>query len=108
MRTTRIAAAAALGSLDEPSCESVFEVVVSDVPAGDYDLYVDDAPVGTFAAGDDGLGTVVGSARFDPTPDVGENELLLDFPVGGGSQIEVFDTGAEPGVDSPVLSGMLP
>jgi hypothetical protein len=33
--------------------------------------------------------------------------LLLDFPVGIGSLVEVFNAGADPAVELPVLSGML-
>jgi len=91
----------------ERHCETVFDVEIADVPAGSYDLYVDDARVATFDAADDGSGRVTGFARFDPTPDAGEDELMLDFPVGRGSLIEVFDVGEDPTVELPVLSGTL-
>jgi hypothetical protein len=63
------------------------------------------APAAIFDAADDGSGTVTGFVRFDPNPDVGE--LLLDFAVGSGSLVEVFNAGADPTVDLPALSGML-
>jgi hypothetical protein len=91
----------------EEDCETAFDVEISGVPAGDYDLYVDSALVATFAAADGGSGTVEGFVRFDPTPDAGEDELVLDFPVGSGSLVEVFAVGADPSVDTPVLSGVL-
>ncbi len=91
----------------EEDCETAFDVEISGVPAGDYDLYVDGALVATFAAADDGSGTIAGFVRFDPTPDAGEDELVLDFPVGSGSLVEVFDVGADPSVATPVLSGTL-
>ena len=91
----------------EENCETAFDVEIADVAAGSYDLYVDGALVASFAAADDGLGTVRGFVRFDPTPDAGEDELPLDFAVGSGSLVEVFNAGAVPGVDLPVLSGTL-
>lgn len=96
---------AALGA--EENCETVFEVGIVDVPAGSYDLYVDGAHVATFDAADDGFGTVTGSVRFDPTPDAGEDEVVLDFPVASGSFVEIFDAGADPDTDPVVLSGTL-
>lgn len=92
----------------EDDCETAFEVQIADVPAGTYDLYVDGGFIASFDASDDGGGTVAGLLRFDPTPDAGEDEMLLDFPVGGGSLVEVFETGADPTVDLPMLSGTLP
>lgn len=91
----------------EDGCETAFDVEIADVAAGSYDLYVDGARVATFDAADDGLGAVTGFVRFDPTPDAGEAELLLDFAVGSGSLVEVFNSGADPNVDLPVLSGTL-
>jgi hypothetical protein len=91
----------------ESGCETAFDVEVVDVAAGTYDLYVDGALVASFDAANNGSGTVTGFARFDPTPDAGENELPLDFAVGSGSQIEVFVTGADPTNDLPALSGTL-
>ena len=91
----------------EENCETAFDVEITDVAAGSYDLYVDGALVASFDAADDGLGTVTGFVRFDPTPDAGEDELPLDFPVGSGSLVEVFNAGADPSVDLPVLSGTL-
>jgi hypothetical protein len=88
-------------------CETAFNVEIADVAAGSYDLYVDDALVASFDATDDGLGTVTGSVRFDPTPDAGEDELPLDFSVGSGSWVEVFNAGADPSLNPPVLSGAL-
>jgi len=95
----------------QENCETAFDVAVeiADVvtePAS-YDLYVDGVWIATFDATGDGSGTVMGFVRFDPTPDAGEGELLLDFPVGIGSLVEVFNAGADPSVDLPVLSGML-
>jgi hypothetical protein len=69
-----------------------------------YDLYVDEVWRATFEATGDGSGTVTGSVRFDPTP--GDGEELLDFSVGIGSLVEVFDAGADPAGD-PALSGVL-
>ncbi len=92
----------------EENCETAFAVEIADVPTGGYDLYVDGALVATFDAADDGSGTVRGAVRFDPTPDAGENELPLDFALGSGSLVEVFDAGADPNVDPAVLSGTLP
>ncbi len=91
----------------EENCETAFDVEITDVAAGSYDLYVDGALVASFDTADDGLGTVTGFVRFDPTPDAGEDELPLDFPVGSGSLVEVFNAGADPSVDLPVLSGTL-
>jgi len=91
----------------EEDCETAFHVEIADVAVGSYDLYVDDALVASFDATDDGLGTVTGSVRFDPTPDAGEDELPLDFNVGSGSLVEVFNAGANPSVDPAVLSGTL-
>jgi hypothetical protein len=91
----------------ESGCETIFDVEVADVAAGTYDLYVDGALVASFDAADDGSGTVTGFARFDPTPDAGENELPLDFAVGSSSLVEVFVTGADPTTDLPALSGTL-
>jgi hypothetical protein len=68
---------------------------------------MDGALVANFNAADDGFGTITGFVRFDPTPDAGEGELLLDFPVGTGSLVDVFDASADPSVDLPVLSGAL-
>jgi hypothetical protein len=70
---------------------------------------VDGAQVATIDAADDGLGagTGTGFARFDPTPDAGAGELPLDFAVGTGSLVEVFDAGADPTTDLPVLAGTL-
>jgi hypothetical protein len=84
-------------------------VEIWDVPVGMYDVYVDGAPIATIDAEDDGLGagTGTGFARFDPTPDAGAGELPLDFAVGTGSVVEVFNEGADPIVDLPVLSGTL-
>jgi hypothetical protein len=90
----------------EADCETAFEVAVSGVAAGSYDLYVGGALVATFEAADDGSGTVTGGVRFDPTPDAAD-ELLLDFEVGSGSLVEVFNAGADPNVDVPVLTGTL-
>jgi hypothetical protein len=94
----------------QENCETAFDVEIVDVAAGSYDLYVSDMVVATFEAADDGFGTITGSVRFDPTPDVGEGELLLDFPVDSGSLVDVFDVfdaGADSTVDLPVLSGEL-
>jgi hypothetical protein len=102
----------------EENCETTFDVEIADVPAGTYDLYVDGALVASFDAADDGSGTVTGFVRFDPIPDAGEGELPLDFAVGSGSlvevfdgladpSVEVFDGLADPSVDLPVLSGTL-
>ena len=91
----------------EDNCETAFDVEVTGVAEGTYDLYVDDVLVATFSAADDGFGTITGFVRFDPTPDAGEDELLLDFPVGSGSLVDVFDAGADPNVDLPALSGTL-
>ena len=91
----------------QENCETAFDVEIVDVAAGSYDLYVSDMIVATFEAADDGFGTITGSVRFDPTPDVGEGELLLDFPVDSGSLVDVFDAGADSTVDLPVLSGEL-
>jgi hypothetical protein len=49
----------------------------------------------------------MGYVRFDPTPDAGEEELVLDFPVAPGLFVDVFNEGADPDVDLPVLSGEL-
>jgi hypothetical protein len=92
----------------QENCENAFDVAVeiggvADEPAS-YDLYVDEVWRATFDATGDGSGTVTGSVRFDPTPSDGEE--LLDFAVGIGSLVEVFDAGADPAGD-PVLSGML-
>jgi hypothetical protein len=91
----------------EQNCETAFDVEIADVAAGSYDLYVDDAFVATFDAADDGSGTVTGFVRFDPTPDAGEDELPLDFPVGSGSRIDVLNAGGDLAVDLPVLFGEL-
>jgi hypothetical protein len=91
----------------EENYETAFDVEIEGVAVGSYDLYVDGLHVAIFDAEDDGSGTVMGFVRFDPTPDAGEDELLLDFPVGVGSLVDVFDAGADPGVDLPVLSGEL-
>jgi len=91
----------------EPNCETAFDVEIADVPAGSYDLYVDDVFVATFDAADDGSGTVTGFVRFDPTPDAGEDELPLDFAVGSGSRIDVLNAGDDLAVDLPVLYGEL-
>ncbi len=95
------------GLESEASCETVFDVEIEGVVAGEYDLYADDLLVATIDASmDDGLGTISGSVRFDPTPDAGEDEMLLDFPVGSGSQIKIFPMGADPS-GTPALSGTL-
>jgi hypothetical protein len=90
----------------ENDCETAFDVMVMDVLAGSYDLYVEGSLVGTFAVADEGAGTGSGGLRFDPTPD-DVAEGLLDFPVGTGSLVRVFSAGANPAVDAPVLSGTL-
>jgi hypothetical protein len=78
---------------------------------GEYDVYLDgdyvDGAVATIDAEDDGSGMGRGFVRFDPTPDAGEGELLLDFAVGIGSLVEVFNAGANPATDPLVLSGTL-
>jgi hypothetical protein len=89
----------------QENCETAFDVEIEGVAAGSYDLYVDGALVAIFDAADDGSGTITGFVRFDPTPDVGE--LLLDFAVGSGLPVEVFNADADPTVGLPVLSGML-
>jgi len=93
----------------QENCETAFNVEIWDVLVGLYDVYVDGASVATIDAADDslGVGTGTGFVRFDPTPDAGAGELLLDFAVGTGSLVEVFDEGADPSVDLPVLSGTL-
>jgi hypothetical protein len=91
----------------QENCETAFNVEIWDVPVGMYDVYVDGAPIATIDAEDDGLGAGTGFARFDPTPDAGAGELPLDFAVGTGSVVEVFNEGADPIVDLPVLSGTL-
>jgi hypothetical protein len=91
----------------EENCETAFDVEIEDVAAGSYDLYVDDVFVATFHAADDGSGTVTGFVRFDPTPDVGEDEWPLDFPVGRGSRVDVLNAGNGLAVDLPVLFGEL-
>jgi hypothetical protein len=90
----------------QENCETAFKVEIWDVPEGMYDLYVDGAHVATIDAEDDdlGVGTGAGFVRFDPTPDAAEGELLLDFAVGTGSLVEVFDQEADPTV---VVSGTL-
>jgi len=90
----------------ESDCETALEVAVSDVTAGSYDLYVDGNLVVSFDAADDG-GTVVGGARFDPTPDSAE-EFALDFAIAAGLPVEIFAMGADPQVDAPLLTGTLP
>jgi hypothetical protein len=95
----------------QENCETAFDVEIAGVTAGDYDLYVNgdylDGPVATITAADDGLGagTGTGFVRFDPTP--GADESLLDFTVGSGSLVEVFNAGANPAVDPVALSGTL-
>ncbi len=92
----------------QENCETAFDVDLNNVGdlALSYDLYVDGgAPVATFKFADDGSGTDTGFVRFDPIPDV--DELLLDFAVGSGSLVEVFNEGADPTFDLPVLSGTL-
>lgn len=91
----------------EQNCETAFDVEIADVAAGSYDLYVNDVFVATFDAADDGSGTVTGFVRFDPTPDAGEDEWPLDFPVGSGSRIDVLNAGDDLAVDLPVLFGEL-
>jgi hypothetical protein len=91
----------------EENCETAFDVEIWDVAVGSYDLYVDDVFVATFDAADDGSGTVAGFVRFDPTPDVGEDEWPLDFPVGSGSRVDVLNAGDDLTVHLPVLFGEL-
>jgi len=91
----------------EENCETAFDVEIWDVAAGSYDLYVKDVFVATFDAADDGSGTVAGFVRFDPTPDVGEDEWPLDFPVGSGSRVDVLNAGDDLTVHLPVLFGEL-
>jgi hypothetical protein len=93
----------------QENCETALNVEILGVLVGLYDVYVDGALVGTIDAADDGLGvgTGTGFVRFDPTPDAGAGELLLDFAVGTGSLVEVFNEGEGPPVDLPVLSGTL-
>jgi hypothetical protein len=91
----------------EENCETALDVEIADVAVGSYDLYVNDAFVATFNTEDDGTGTVWGFVRFDPTPDPGEDEWPLDFPVGPGSRIDVLNTGDDLAVDLPVLFGEL-
>jgi hypothetical protein len=95
------------GLESEASSETDLDVEIEGVVAGKYDLYVDDLLVASIdAIMDDGLGTISGSVRFDPTPDAGEDEMLLDFPVGSGSQIEIFPMGADLS-GTPAFSGPL-
>ena len=90
----------------ESDCETALEISVMDVAAGLYDVYVDGDRVGDFEAVDD-AGTVSGGVRFDPTPDDADEELL-DFAIDSGLPVEIFEGGADPDVDSPVLTGALP
>ena len=94
----------------QENCETAFSVEIWDVLVGMYDLYMngvydDGAPVATINAEDDGSGEVTGFVRFDPTPYGGE--LPLDFAVGIGSRVEVFNAEANPTDDPPALLGML-
>ncbi|MBW2542724.1 MAG: hypothetical protein JRF15_11585 [Deltaproteobacteria bacterium] len=92
----------------EENCETAFDVEIRDVAVGSYDLFVNGVFVATFDTADDGSGTVWGFVRFDPTPDAGEDEWPLDFPVGSGSLVEVMNTGDDPGAGgTPVLYGNL-
>jgi len=96
----------------QENCETALdvyvEVKIQDVGDGfvSYDLYVDNDLVAAFDATGDGADTVTGFVRFDPTP-VGI-EQKLNFPVGIGSPVAVFNTGESPtNGDLPVLSGVL-
>jgi len=81
----------------DESCDPIFGVAVSGLPAGDYSLLVDgvDVSVGTpLTVADDGLGGTAGELRFDANPDAAEpGELPLDFAVGSGSVVEVEQSG---------------
>ena len=87
-------------------CETSMEVEVQDLPAATYDLYVDGALVGTIDVADDGMGSLTGHVVFDPTPDA-MGELALDFPLGSGSVVEVFNAG-ESAPATPRLTATLP
>jgi hypothetical protein len=95
----------------QENCETAFIVEIRNVPEESYDLYMDGVygaePAAIINTEDDGLGvgTRTGFVRFDPTPD--GDELPLDFTVGTGSLVEVFDEEADPTVDLPVLSGTI-
>jgi hypothetical protein len=97
----------------QENCETAFEVKIGNEPEGMYDLYIDgvygDGPVANFNFNtvDDGSDTVTGFVRFVPTPNSAEGELPLDFAVGIGSLVEVFNAEASPTDDPPVLSGTL-
>jgi hypothetical protein len=90
----------------DESCDPIFGVAVSDLPAGDYALFVDDVDVsiGTpLTVADDGVGGTFGELRFDANPEASDpDELPLDFAVGSGSLVEV-EQGA-----TPFLSVTLP
>lgn len=88
-------------------CETEMEVQVEDLPAAMYDLYVDGALVGTLEVTDDGMGHLSGHVVFDPTPDA-MGELALDFPLGSGSVVEVFNAGESAPAQTPLLTATLP
>ncbi len=72
---------------NEDTCDLIFEVRVSGLAAGSYDLLVDAAVVGTITTADDGTGNIVGQILFDEVPDSGEN--TLGFAFAAGSLVEV-------------------
>jgi hypothetical protein len=75
----------------DESCDPIFGVAVSNLPVGDYSLFVDGADVGMLAVADDGMGGTSGELRFDANPEVDDpDELPLDFPVVSGSLVEVM------------------
>jgi hypothetical protein len=89
----------------QENCETAFEVEIAGVPEESYDLYMDGVygaePLAIINTADDGLGeeTRTGFVRFVPIPGAGEEPL--DFTVGIGSLVEVFNPGADP-TDSEV------
>jgi hypothetical protein len=72
---------------NEDTCDVIFEVRVSALAAGDYDLVVDGAGVGTISVTDDGQGNLTGQLLFDENPDSGETALSFSFA--SGSVVEV-------------------
>jgi hypothetical protein len=87
---------------NEDDCDAFFEVDLAMLLPGDYELHVDGALIDTTSVTDDGSGTGAASLRYDENPDSGE--MLLDFPFGPGSLIEIMDLTA----GGVVLSVTLP
>jgi hypothetical protein len=72
--------------LTKTSCERRFQILIEDVPVGDYEVVVGGVYEDVITVGQDEFGATVGSVLFTNSEDVGE---LLDFdPIGQSIEIE--------------------